>query len=210
MAVVHEGGGVVGDVDGEGAAGDAHDGGVVEEGGDGLGVEGGGHDEELEVGADGLLDFKEHSQGEVAVEGAFVEFVEDDAADGFEEGVREELAGEDAFGEDAEAGGGGEAFVEADVVADLLAEGPGLFLGDAEGAGAGGDAAGLEDDEVGMIGGEDVSAEDGGGDAGGFAGAGLGDEDEGGLSAEMREEVGEERVDGQWKHEGYDSGKIGG
>ena len=64
--------------DGEGPAFGEEDGGIVEEFGDWFGVEGCGHDEEFEVGADGLLDLAEEGDGEIGVEVAFVEFVEDD------------------------------------------------------------------------------------------------------------------------------------
>ena len=116
-------GGAVLDVDG-GRFGLRHwrMGALCEEWGEGLGVEGGGHDEEFEVGADGLLDLAEEGEGEVGVDVAFVEFVEDDAGDSVEVGVVEEDAGEDGFGEDADFGFWSVAFFEADVVADFVAE----------------------------------------------------------------------------------------
>jgi len=199
------GGGTVGDFDREDAALGADDRGIIQVCCDRLSLQSGGHDDEFEVGADGLLDFAEEGQGEIGVEIAFVEFVEDDEADpphAFQIRIVEELAGEDAFGEDADAGGGGEAFFEADVVADLAAEGPAIFVGDAFGGGAGGDAAGLEHDDVGMIFGEDIGAEDGGGDASGLAGAGRGDEDEVGRVTKGVGDFAEGGVDGEREHEG--------
>ncbi len=185
------------DLDGEGSAFDVEDGAVVQELRDGLGFESGGHDDENEVGADGLLDFAEEGDGQIGVEAALVEFVEDDCADAFEEWIIDELAGEDAFGHDAQAGIGGHAALEANLVADLLAERPAVFVGDALGGGAGGDAAGLEHDEIGMIGGEKIGLEDGGRDAGGFASARLGDEDEGAGLSDALGDLREVDVDGE-------------
>ena len=88
-----------------------------------------------------------------------MELVEDDGADAFEEGVFEELAGEDPFGEDVEARVASDFAVEADVVADFSADLPVVFVGDACGGGAGGDSAGLEHDDVGMLAGRDTGAE---------------------------------------------------
>ena len=52
-----------------------------------------------------------------------MEFVEDDGGDAAEGGVGEQPAGEDAFGDEAEAGARAGDVLEADLVADCLAEG---------------------------------------------------------------------------------------
>ena len=75
-------------------------------------------------------DFAQQRQRQVAIQVALVKFVEDDGADRFEKRVGQELPGQDALGEEPQAGLGREPSFEADLVADLVAEGPALFLGD--------------------------------------------------------------------------------
>lgn len=131
-------------VHGEQAAFGAKDRAAVEIGGDGRGVEGGGHDDELEVRAGGALEVAEKSEGEVGVEVAFVELVEDDEGGGVEARVGEEAAGEDAFGEEAEARVAAAGLFEAHLVADGIAEGLTEFFGDAARGEAGSEAAGFQ------------------------------------------------------------------
>ena len=50
-----------------------------------------------------------------------MEFVEDYGVDAYEGGVGEQAAGEDALGDEAEAGFGADLLLEADLVADGLA-----------------------------------------------------------------------------------------
>jgi len=191
---------VVDGFDGENPAGDAEDGAAAEEGGHRLGIERGGHDQDVQVWPDGGADLGQQGQAQVNVDGPLVKLVEDDAADAGEERVIEQLAGEDAFGEHADAGIGREAFFEADVVADLLAEGGGGFIGDAGGCSACGHAAGLEHDDGGVFATGKPGGHEGGRDAGGFSGAWLGDEDEGFVLAQGRGDGGEVGVDGERKH----------
>jgi len=54
---------------------------IAEKGGDLLAIEGGRHDEDLQVGADFALNPERPGQGDVTVEMAFVELIEDDRAD---------------------------------------------------------------------------------------------------------------------------------
>ena len=67
----------------------------AEEAGHRLGVEGGGHDHEAQVLAGGLLQPPQEGQGEVSLEVALVELVEDDGADAGEGGPLEEAPGEE-------------------------------------------------------------------------------------------------------------------
>ena len=157
---------------------------------EGFGVEGGGHDDEAEAGAGGFLEAAEEGEGGVAFEVAFVEFVEDDDVDAVEVGIAEEAACEDAFGDVAEAGAGGGVLVEADLVADEAAEGFAEFLGDTAGGHAGGHAAGFEDEDA-------AEGKEGRGDAGGFARARSGFEDEDGRGADALDDFGQQGVDGQ-------------
>ena len=132
------------------------------------------------------------------------------ATNGVEVGVIKEDAGEDGFGEDADAGVRGVAFFEADVVADFVADLPVVFVGDALSRSAGGDAAGLEHDEVRGGTGEDVGADECGRDAGCFARARRGNEDDRGVGAERDDEFGERGVDGERDHGGeYRDSRLG-
>jgi hypothetical protein len=79
---------------------------------------------------------------------ALVEFVEYDGAGAVESRVGEEAAGEDAFGEEAEAGAGPGDVLEADLVADGVAEPLAALGGDEAGGEPGGEAAGLEDEDL--------------------------------------------------------------
>jgi hypothetical protein len=96
--------GYVFEVDGELAAFAAEDGTVIEEFGDGFGFHGGRHDDDFEVRPDGMSDAAGHGECEVGVESSFVEFVEYDGADIFEEGIILEFAEEDTFGDDEDFG----------------------------------------------------------------------------------------------------------
>jgi hypothetical protein len=151
---------------------------VAEEAGDGRGVERGGHDDDAKLRAS-ALETLEQRQGKIAIEMAFVELIEDDGVDALERGVGEEAAGEDAFGDEAEAGAGADPFFEADLVADGFAGLLGPFKGDAPGGETSGDAARLEDDDFAFD-----NVEQGGRNAGGLAGAGSGFDDEVGRALE--------------------------
>ena len=187
-------------LDGEHPAGHVEGGAVAQKRGDGLGVERRGHDQDVQVIAHGGGDFAKHGDAEIAVDVTFVKFVEDDAADAFEEGVLDELSGEDAFGEDLQGRVFGEAFFAADLIADLVAQLPVVFKGDAVGGRAGGDAAGLEHDDaiIGAL--EHAGLEDGRSDAGGLAGARFGDDDQAAMLAEGLGDLRKEWIDGQWNH----------
>ncbi len=75
---------------------------------------------ESQVGPRRFLDLQRAGEGDVAVEVAFVEFVEEDGGDAGQRGVAEHLAQEDALGDVLDAGAGAGDVVEADAVADLL------------------------------------------------------------------------------------------
>ncbi len=74
---------------------------IAEERGHGPGVHRGRHDDQDQVVADRLADFLEEGQRQVGVEAPLVELVEHDRADAFEERVGDDLAVEDALGEDS-------------------------------------------------------------------------------------------------------------
>ena len=59
---------------------------------------------------------------QVAIQVTLVELVEDDGTDAVEERVGQELASENAFGQEAETGPSAEPSFESDLVADLFSE----------------------------------------------------------------------------------------
>ena len=128
-----------------------HDRAIVEEPGDRLGVEGRRHDDQDQVGADFAANFAQKCQRKVAIQVALVKFVENDGPDRFKKRVVQKLAGEDAFGQESEPGSVRKPPVEADLVADLFAEGPSLLIGDPCRRGPRSHAAGLEHDHAGMV-----------------------------------------------------------
>jgi hypothetical protein len=82
------------------------------------GVEGRRHHDDLQVGPGAALEGAQEGEAEVAVEVALVELVEDDDADRAQRGVGVQLAGEQALGDEAQAGVGAGGGLEADLVAD--------------------------------------------------------------------------------------------
>ena len=84
---------------------------------------------------------------EIGVDAALVKLVEDDGAEVGEQRIALQPRGQDAFGHDEQPRVGGEAALEADLPADLAAERPAAFVGDARGDRARGDAARLQQDD---------------------------------------------------------------
>ena len=109
-------------------------------------VERGGHRDQQQVGPRGFLELEGLGEGDVAVDVALVEFVEQDCGDAGQVRLRKHLAQKDAFGLELDARGGAADGLEADLVADFAAELDAAFLGDALGQQARGEAAGLEHD----------------------------------------------------------------
>jgi len=87
-------------------------------------------------------------QAEVGVEAALVELIEDHAGDPGQFRVGEDHAGEDALGDHLDAGGGGDARLQPDAVADGVAHRLAERLGHPLGGGAGGEPARFEDDDL--------------------------------------------------------------
>ena len=166
-----------------------------EEGGHRLGVEGGAHRDELEIGARAELEAAEERERDVGREAALVGLVEEDAGDAAELGIRDELAGEGALGDEADprrlARRVLEAHRVADGVAGLLAE---LFR-DAAGRHAGGEAAWLEDDDLAARG--EVAIEEGARHPRRLAGARRRDEEEPGRGPEPIADLGQDGIDRQ-------------
>src|SRR5690606_17647362 len=126
---------------------------------------------------------------------AFVKFVEEDGGDFGDGGVFEHLAKEDSFGDEFDAGAGGRNVVEADLVADFVAERDAAFGGDAGGEHAGGEAAGLEDDDLAVA--ASAATEEDLRDLRGFSGTGGSFEDDAFFRLEGGNDFGGEVVDGK-------------
>ena len=80
------------------------------------------HDDEAQVVAQGR-GVERQCQPEVGIEAAFVEFVEQHGGHATQFRIVEQHAGEDAFGDDFDAGAGADLAVHAHAVADRLADG---------------------------------------------------------------------------------------
>jgi hypothetical protein len=193
-------GGAIGDVHGKGASFGADNGAAPEKLRDGRCVQRRGHDDEHQVFADGLLNLAKQGDSHVGMKAALVKLVKKHGTDAREKGVVKKLAGEDAFSKDADAGVIGELAIEANVVADFVTKLPVVFLGDSSGGGAGGDAAGLEHDEVGMFRAEEAGAQDGGWNAGGFTGPRGRDQHQAAAATEFASDLRENIVDRKGKH----------
>ena len=84
---------------------------------------------------------------EIGVNASLVELVEDDGGEVGEQRIALQPRGQDAFGDDQQPGVGAEAAVETHLPADLAANRPAAFFGDARGNRPRGDAARLQQDE---------------------------------------------------------------
>ena len=120
---------------------------AVEKSGDTRAVERRGHDEDAQVGAQRALCVERQSQTEIRVKRALMELVEQHRRDAFQLRIVEDHPRENAFGDDFDAGAGGDFGLHphphADRAADLLAE----RLRHAGGGRARGEAARFEHDD---------------------------------------------------------------
>ncbi len=117
---------------------------IAEEPRDGLSLHRGRHHDQDQVVADRLADFAKKRQGQVGVQAPLVELVEHHGADAFEERVVDELAVEDALGDDLDPRLRPDPLFKADLVADPAADCPAVLLGDPARRGPGGDPPGLQ------------------------------------------------------------------
>lgn len=152
----------------------------------------GGHDNEAEIGTGLFLQAAEQREREIAFQVALVEFVEDDGSHVSKSGIGKQAAGEDAFGEEAQAGGGPGNLFEANLVADGGANGFPVLGGNEAGGETGGQAAGFEDQDI-----QAIQGQQGVGNAGGFTGAGRGFDHQILGGAEVLENIRNEGIDGQ-------------
>ena len=161
--------------------------------GDGFGRERGAHDDDSQIGPHGLPQADEHAEDEVHFDRAFVELIDHDGADVLERDIVEQPAQQDAGRHDDEPRIARDAFVESDLVADFGPEFAISQVGDSPGDGAGGESAGLDEDDP-LVGRQVV--EDGGRDEGCFARAGRGRDDDR-AGARGGDDVGEDAGDGE-------------
>ena len=136
------------DVDREGAAIGGERLGRTEPPGHALRVERGGHRDQQEVGAAGLLESARQREGDVRMQVALVELVEDDRPNPLELRVGGHLAEQQGLGHELDAGLRRFDPLEADLVADLRPELAAPLLRDARGEQAGGDPPGLQHDDL--------------------------------------------------------------
>ena len=102
-----------------------------------VGLERGRHDDQLQVGAPRFLQLQSARERDVAVEMALVEFIEKNRRDAGQLGILEQLAQENSFGDEADAGLFRGDFFEANLVTDLVAEPAAPFERDAAGRASG-------------------------------------------------------------------------
>lgn len=120
----------------------------VEERSDPIGVERRAHRDNREVGALRPLKASQHRQRHVPGQVSLVQLVEDDRADAAQRGVREHASGEDALRDEAHDRVRPSRSLEAGTVADARADGRPVLFCDALGREPGGEATGLEDDDL--------------------------------------------------------------
>jgi hypothetical protein len=181
---------LVADLDGIGATFGVDDRTIAEQPGDGFGGESCAHHDDAEIRSERLADPHQHAEDEVHIDSAFVEFVENDGGDVVQRHIVEQAAEEDAGGHHDEAGVAAGAVIEADLVADFVAEGDGAELSNAASDGAGGESARLDEDHLLSLG---YVVENGGGNERGLAGAG-GSGDDNGADARDGDDFGEDVV----------------
>ncbi len=110
-------------------------------------LERGGHDDQFEIGSLCFLQLQRAREGDVAVEMAFVEFVEENRRDAAQLRILQQLAEENSLSHETDARLFGGDFFETDLVTDLVAEPSATFESDALGEQPRGEAARLQDDD---------------------------------------------------------------
>src|SRR5439155_16175729 len=121
-----------------------------------------------------------------------------DGAGRFEVGIAVKHLQENARRDGDDARGGSIAAIEADVIADLVAERAAAFGGHAAGGGTGGEAARLQEQDAALAG--DLGIEQRGRHARGLAGAGGGAQHGARTLAEGGDQFRQDRINGQGLH----------
>ncbi len=156
----------------------------------------------MQVRADGGSQQSHHAECEVGVEAAFVELVEHDTRHVFQKWIVEQVAKQDAGGDGDAAGVSPGLLVEANVIAEAVAEAGAVLIGHPPRGGTGSYATRFEEEQ--LPGGQ--VWQDRGRYASGFARTGRCPQNDGGRLPQPREQLREGVVDGQ-SGEGHDSQK---
>ncbi|OMG61388.1 hypothetical protein IL54_4788 [Sphingobium sp. ba1] len=170
---------------------------VAQQGGESRAVERGGHGQDAQIGAQGFLRVEREGEAEIAVEAAFMDLVEQDCGYARQFGVVLNAPDEDALGQHEQAGAGRLLAVHPRRIADRAA---GLFaqhFGNPLGRGAGGEAAGGEQEYLSAAPG---LVEQGWGHRRRLARAGWRDQHGVAAGAERSQQVGQDVVDRQGGH----------
>ena len=162
---------------------------------DALAVECRRHDHQTQVRAQVRLHVERKRRAEVAMQMAFVEFVEQDRADAWQLGGVLDHPGQDAFGDDFDARCRGDLRFKANAIAYCLADAFTALRGHELGRRAGGDPARFEQQDLGA--GEPVCIEQRGRHLRRLAGAGRCFQHHACGPPERRQKIRQDRVDGQ-------------
>ena len=182
----------------------AHDA-APEERRDGAGIERRRHRDDAKVGPRRLLHAPEERERDVALEVTLVELVEEHGRHAAKERVGEQPSREDALGHEAHARSRARRVLEANRVADGLADALAELVGDAPCREPRGEASWLEHDD---LAGERPGVEHRARDAGRLAGAGRRLEHERGRGGERAKDVREDRIDGEGGERQAGTGKC--
>jgi hypothetical protein len=142
---------VIFQLDGKGFSGDLLDRTSVKKPRDRCGIERSRHHQNHQVGTYRAPDLSEERQRKVAVQASFVELVEYNSADILEEGVGQELTGQDSLGLNPHPGSPRNSSLEPDLVANFRTQRPTLLEGDPGRRRPRCDPAWLEQDHAGMV-----------------------------------------------------------
>ena len=160
------------------------------------------HHDDFQIRPDRLADFAQQRDGQIDVERAFVKLIKHDAANPIKKRIAHELARENPFGDDAQPRAIGDAFVEANVIANVIAaERHATLIRDSGGRRPRGNTPRLKHHELRMskiI--EQSRIENRRRHARGFAGAGFGNEHERAVRSQRFDDAWEEVVDRERGH----------
>ena len=156
------------------------------------------HGQQAQIRAQRRLRVERQRQAEIAVEAALMDLVEQHRGDAGQLRIGLDAPQEDALGEDGDPRARRALAVEPGRVADRAADGLAGQRRHPLGGGAGGEAAGGEQQDFAAAPG---LAEQGWGHAGGLAGAGRRDEDGARADPQRGEQVRQDGVDGQGGHQ---------
>jgi hypothetical protein len=138
---------LVAKLDGEGLPFGVNDGRRAEELGDGFGGQRGAHDDDSQVGTNGLPQADEHAKDKVHFDRALVEFIDDDGARIVEGDIVEQPTEKDAGRDDDEPRIARGSLVESHLVTDFRPELATAQVSDSPSDSAGSESARLDEDE---------------------------------------------------------------